>query len=240
MTESASPLTLHIIRIFETALEALVAKALTLDDETRTALAELGEFWLVVEATPPGVLTAVRFEGGHVEVGPANAIDAQATVRGSPAGLAMYFSSWIDGTPEATPDAAQHVQIEGERETLRRIENVFRGFEPDWEEPLSRVVGDIPARHIGVAVRGLHAFGLHAVQRLRATAEEYFRYDTQAVPSRVEWNMHRDRLAHLHARIDALTISAASMSAGSVDVDTGQDGCAPAPNDEGPGQPPGQ
>lgn len=78
------------------------------------------------------------------------------------------------------------MQIEGDAETAQLFSRLLKQTDLDWEEVLSRYVGDIPARQIGNLFRGVARWGRDAGGRLGQDLAEYLHYETRAVPPRHE------------------------------------------------------
>ena len=78
------------------------------------------------------------------------------------------------------------MEISGDAETAQLFSRLLKQAEPDWEEVLSRYVGDIPARQVGNLMRGLARWGRDAGGRLGQDLVDYLHYETRAVPPRHE------------------------------------------------------
>lgn len=107
---------------------------------------------------------------------------------------------------EAVP---RGMQIEGDAETAQLFSRLLKQADPDWEEALSRYVGDIPARQIGNLLRGVARWGRDAGGRLGQDLADYLHYETRAVPPRHEVEEFltgvdrlRDDAERLAARLD--------------------------------------
>ena len=102
------------------------------------------------------------------------------------------------------PLAAGEIQIAGDIELGQRFQRVLEQVDIDWEEQLSRVVGDVAAHQLWRALRGLHAWRWHAATTLAQDATEYLQEETRVLASRVDVNAFLDRVDTLRADAERL------------------------------------
>jgi ubiquinone biosynthesis protein UbiJ len=93
----------------------------------------------------------------------ARAAPADATISGSPPALLQLLRN-------ARPVAQSRfsVQIRGDAEIANRYRELFALAKPDFEEELSRWIGDMPARHLSQVARSVRSWA----RRTRRTAGE--------------------------------------------------------------------
>lgn len=84
-----------------------------------------------------------------------------------------------EGLPEG-------VRIQGDAALAQRFQQLLAEADFDWEEQLSRWVGDLPARRLGGVVRGMAAWGRQAFAALETTTVEYLREEAELLPRRHE------------------------------------------------------
>jgi len=102
----------------------------------------------------------------------------------------------LSGTPLALlslvgPDAekrlrGRNVRIEGDAEAAQKFRDLFRHAQPDFEEELSRVVGDVAAHQLAGVARGFLDWGRKASAAVASNVAEYLQEEGRDVPSRVE------------------------------------------------------
>ncbi|MFC1664457.1 SCP2 domain-containing protein [Pseudomonadota bacterium] len=63
--------------------------------------------------------------------------------------------------PPVAKDIARQVVIQGDPELGKMVLELLAKLQLDWEEHLSRKVGDFPARKMGNLARGVHAWSLN-------------------------------------------------------------------------------
>ena len=103
------------------------------------------------------------------------------------------------------------VRIEGDAEIAQAFRELLEHTRPDFEEELSRVVGDVAARHVANFARELLDFGRRATDSLATSAAEYLQEEGRDVPARMEVEEFlrdvdrlRDDVERLEARLARL------------------------------------
>jgi ubiquinone biosynthesis accessory factor UbiJ len=164
------------------ALESLVAgvtnRVLRLDPET---LRRLGEMEGKV----------IRLDLGEAE--------RAFTVYVLPSAQGLRFAREHDGAPHVTLRgaipvfarlartgiAAGELQISGDIELGSRFKRILENVDLDWEEPLSRVLGDVVAHRIGETARSVFGWGRRAADHLARDTVEYFQEESRLLAPRV-------------------------------------------------------
>jgi ubiquinone biosynthesis protein UbiJ len=124
-----------------------------------------------------------------------------ATIEGTPLALARLAAS----------DAAQSiragsVQISGDAEIAQDFQKLFAAAQPDFEEELSRLTGDVVAHHLANAARGALRFGRKARDTFAQNVSEYLSEEGRDVPARIEveeFLASVDRLREATDRLEA-------------------------------------
>ncbi|MFQ5487950.1 MAG: SCP2 domain-containing protein, partial [Gammaproteobacteria bacterium] len=91
----------------------------------------------------------------------------------------------------------EELEIAGDVETARRFQSLLGGLEIDWEEQLSRIVGDVAAHQAGNALRTLHRWCRQAGAHLEQDTVEYLREEKDLLP-------YRDEMEDFLAAVDVL------------------------------------
>lgn len=101
------------------------------------------------------------------------------------------------------------MQVKGDAETAQVFSRLLKQAHLDWEELLSRHVGDVAAHQLGNALRSLHRWGRDAAGRLGQDLADYLRYESGTLPPRHEVDGFlsdvdrlRDDVERLSARVD--------------------------------------
>lgn len=190
------------------ALETVFNRAVRLDPDAPQRLAPLA-----------GAVLAVRFVGINFPLHLRFDADGVAFLREAPDRVDVTIS----GPPlellrvlliEATDPAAfpEEISISGDIGTAQRVKNALRALDLDWEEALSRFMGDVAAHEVGRSLRGLHGWGRRSVETLLADAGEYLTQEVHAVPARSELeafaaavDLLRDDVERLNRRVQRLS-----------------------------------
>jgi ubiquinone biosynthesis protein UbiJ len=132
---------------------------------------------------------------------------SDTVIHGTPLGL-MRLASPQTSTQELF---SGDVRIEGDVRLGTRLRQLLARAEIDWEEQLSRLLGDIAAHQIGRGLRGLGRWRRRSGQALASDIGEYLSEESRLVPSRPEVedfmagvDTLRDDLERLTARVQRL------------------------------------
>lgn len=184
-------------------LQVAAQRVLELDPDARTALAGLeGKLFrvrlvnpdieLFVSPGPDGLVFSAEPDG-----------DVSTTLKGSPFDL---FSLSLAGTETGLPPG--HVEISGDIDAGRQLADILGRLDPDWEEPLSLMVGDVAAHEMGRMMRGGLAWVRDVGRRMAENAARYATDETGDVVSKSEIaefcsevNRLRDDVERLEARM---------------------------------------
>lgn len=96
------------------------------------------------------------------------------------------------------------VEVRGDMEAGQRFEAVLRDIDIDWEEQLSRLVGDVAAHQVGVALRGVRDWGRRGADHLRRDVGDYLQEESTQLPRREEVDEFTAGVDHLRGDADRL------------------------------------
>ncbi|MFA7096720.1 MAG: SCP2 sterol-binding domain-containing protein [Gammaproteobacteria bacterium] len=142
------------------------------------------------------------FHGEVIAIEP-RGLDMRLYLRPTPDGLQIFGN--YDGTPDAVLSGAPltlariatergtqgtlfsgDVEIRGDVELGRRFKEFLDSVEVDWEEQLSRIVGDVVAHRAAYAARSIAVWGKQALDSLSRDTVEYLQEERRQVPSKNE------------------------------------------------------
>jgi len=177
---------------FETPFAYALNRLLESESWARERLAPFaGE--TVQLCAPP--LPAVRFaiqEGGRLAPG----AQASLTITLRPESLAALVRG---------EDAFMRtVDIEGNARLAQEVLYLARHLRWDFEEDLSRIVGDAPAHAMAQALRGFAAWHADAARRLGEGLMEYALEEGRLLAPRAQFDAHAAALARLRDAIERL------------------------------------
>ncbi len=93
--------------------------------------------------SPFKLLAMINQEGLEFSLGSVETADC--VLHGTPIALARYLNA---KHVNPSTNARLGVEIDGDLEFARKISNVFRDLDIDWEEVFSQVIGDFPANQL--------------------------------------------------------------------------------------------
>lgn len=128
-------------------------------------------------------------------------------IRGNPLAIARMGMS---ERKEAVLSSGE-VRIEGDTAVGQRFSEAMAGLNVDWEEQLSKLVGDPVAHQVGQGIRSLGDWGRRTGETFRANLKEYLEEEARLLPTRYEVDAFlsqvdvlRDDVERLEARIERL------------------------------------
>jgi ubiquinone biosynthesis protein UbiJ len=121
-------------------------------------------------------------------------------ISGSPLSLAMM------GLSEASTSSlfSGDVSIEGDTELGGQFQTFLENIQVDWEEPLSKLTGDVVANQIGDFVRDFSAWMGETTSTNALNVSEYFREEQIMLPSKFEVNKFKTSVDELRLSTDRL------------------------------------
>jgi ubiquinone biosynthesis protein UbiJ len=168
----------------------------------------------VLRSAPLAMERLRKYAGRTVafHVGPATlafTIQTTGEVAAAVAGAAHDLDVRV--SPFALPRLAVHddaalreIDMQGDMELAQEISFLARNLTWDFEEDLSRVVGDIAAHRVVSAARGASAWGRDAGVRLAQGAAEYWTEESPLIASRVKVDSFMNAVAELRDAVERL------------------------------------
>ena len=134
---------------------------------------------LTVEGTP--VALYVSADGGRLAVSSRHDGAADASLSGTPIALLALAGPQAEGALRKGG-----VRIEGDAEVAQKFRDLLAEAQPDFEEELARVIGDVGARRIANVARDVFGWGRKAAGSFAGSVAEYLQEEGRDVPARVE------------------------------------------------------
>ena len=191
------------LNLFATVLNNYLA----LDPEAPEKLTAFDGRVISIDITGPNRTVYLLINDNRISA--VNTCDKEpdATIIGSPAAL-FKLGVHRDTAPLFF---AGEVEIRGDTRLGRQFKSLLADMEIDWEEHLSRLVGDIAAHHLAGMVNDLKKWSKSAADNLADDVGEYLQEESRDVVSGAEMGMFnqqvdklRDDTERLKARIDRL------------------------------------
>lgn len=194
-----------VLDFLKPLVEGGVNRALRTDPDMAARLAPLAGRVCRIELTDLGITFDAAPDATGLRLGPAGSQPPDVTLRGSLLAIARL------ATGNGRLPASARVEIAGDAELAHVFSRALREFDPDWEEELSRYVGDVAAHLIGKTLRTARAWADDAHTRVRADVSEYLREEARLLPDRTavtafiaEVDRLRADADRLAARVDSL------------------------------------
>ena len=134
---------------------------------------------LTVEGTPLAFF--FRADGGRVSIAPQHDGTPDASLSGTPIALLALAGPRAEGALRGGG-----VRIEGDAEVAQKFRELLEQSQPDFEEELARVIGDVAARQVATLARGFLEWGRKAGSSLAANVAEYLQEEGRDLPTRTE------------------------------------------------------
>jgi len=190
------------------AIEAALNRLVALDPETRDELASLEGRRIQLAMEAPALAMDIVVREGRLAVGPADASgEADLSVRGTLGGLL----SQLPFLRPAAGGGVGKVRISGDAELARQLQKMAERFDPDWNLPFTRLLGDVLGVQVATAFRSAFRAGRDGAAQLARHGAEYLTEESRDVIGRAELEAHlddvdalRDRVERLHARMQYL------------------------------------
>ena len=163
------------------AIESLLNRGVDQSLRARAAAVRLNGTSLELRIEGFAPLRIAAFSGRLGLASAAAGSDADAVIAGPPLGLLDLFA----GNSRA-PRGSERVHISGDAEIAARYRELLELARPDWEEELSRLVGDLPARRLALAARAALSWASGFARTARANVAEYLQEESRALVSKPE------------------------------------------------------
>jgi ubiquinone biosynthesis accessory factor UbiJ len=152
---------------------------------------------LTLEGTP--VTLYFKVADGRIGIDTRREGATDASLSGTPLGLLSLVGS---GAADRVRSAG--IRIEGDAEVAQRFQSLLQQAQPDFEEELSRVVGDVAAHQVANLARGFLDWGRKAGDSFSLNVAEYLQEEGRDVPTRLELEEFFEAVDHLREAADRL------------------------------------
>ena len=180
------------------SLQALINKILGMDEETLQALGQLSGKVIFIDIHNSDLHFHISFhpEGVQIKSGICDAPDVHIkTHLGSL--IAMLFAKKIAAIPE-------DMEIIGNVNLIRKFQNIMLEFDPDWEEPASRLLGDTITCKLSRLIKNAGKYGLDNTRHVMTEISEYMRFEKNIVPDATEIEDFNKEVTELRSATDII------------------------------------
>jgi ubiquinone biosynthesis protein UbiJ len=182
------------------ALETACNRYLALDDATLPKLSAFEGKIIAIEITgvnqtlflfpsADGILLLGDFDG-----------EADTTISGTPLALAKLGLA----DDSASLLFGGEIRITGDTRLGHQFKKVLQQLNIDWEEQLSRYIGDMAAHQIGNAMRDINSWLQRSARSLQLDAGEYLQEESRLVAGKAEINRFVQQVDELRDAVERL------------------------------------
>ena len=189
-------------------LETAFNNYLALDPEAPEKLTAFDGKVICIDIRGPNKRIYLLINGSKISVLNQHDAEPDATIIGSPAAL-FKLGVQRDSAPLFF---SGEVEIRGDTRLGRQFKSLLADMEIDWEEHLSRLIGDIAAHRVAGLFNELKEWSESAADNFADDVGEYLQEESRDVVSGAEMGMFyqqvdklRDDTERLKARIDRLS-----------------------------------
>lgn len=182
------------------ALELVLERALALDPGTRAALAPLDGRELALALSAPPIALRLKVEGERLRVGPDRGSEPDLGVRAT---LGAVLAQLVPGREPGAMPVGQ-VRISGDAELARRVQHLVQRYDPDIEEALTRVFGDVIGVQVARSARRVLEGLRTTTAGLARDAAEYLTEEGRDLVAKAELETFLDEVDELRDGVERL------------------------------------
>lgn len=179
-------------------LDRLTRLLLNLDPDGREKLADLKGRIFCLEVTAPQITLYLIPTGHGLEL--ANECDGEPDV--TLTGPLSAFIRLARPDSRGNPSTDSQISMQGDAEAGQALGKILVQLDIDWEEGLSRLVGDTPARKMGNILRDLNDWTAESADLSRTHAAEYLQEEKRLLPTNLACERFCNDVNDLRADVD--------------------------------------
>lgn len=193
MTEPTSN---PVFRAFGQALQLILNRVLNLDAHTHQRIATLEGRSVNIEFRGLNVAFRVSVANGNLIVGPSAPSDLR--LNATPGS----FAAMLLRRNESSIIPTGKVEVAGDVELARQLEQSLRRFDPDLEELLSQTFGDVFGYQLSKLIRKTFRLSRNVAESWYQTTVEYLREESRDLVARTEMEIITEHIDDLRTRAD--------------------------------------
>lgn len=191
---------MYVPSILLTPIEASINASLRLDPDSLAQVAAMSGQCIAVELRGLDLQIFIKPTANGILLDSSCDLPPTAILSGTPLGLLRMAAAPADSSLLL----AGEVKIHGDMDLGRKLKALLQGLDLDWEELLSRYMGDILAHQVGNGIRNLKTWSQQAMSTLGRDLAEYLREESRFLPDRGELTVFLDAVDSLRADADRL------------------------------------
>lgn len=190
------------------ALQAALNHLVSLDPDTRIALARLDGRRIALALEAPVVALEIRVAGEELHVGPVAADEPDLGIRATLSGVLSQLPFFRDS--DAAP--VGKVRINGDAELARTLQKLASQFDPDWGKPFAELFGPILGPQIAKTVREGLRSGLGVATAMSRNAVEFLTEESRDLVGKAELAAFHDDVDVLRDDVERLAVRLARLA----------------------------
>lgn len=195
-------------------VETLLNRGVAASSEAARLCEELDGKTLSVDLAGLPLAIRLRCDSGRLHFVEGDSEAADCSIGGLPISLLRLA---MTGDQQSLRTGT--ITLSGDPALARDFERLLDLARPDWEEELSRFVGDVAAHQIGNIARGVLEWGGKAADTLQRDAGEFLQEESRDLPTRFEVDEFLDEVDQLVADFGRAEQRLARLEAGHRKVD---------------------
>jgi ubiquinone biosynthesis protein UbiJ len=188
-------------------LDRVLNGLLQFDPDTRVRLASLAGTVVAVELRDAGTTFYLLPDAGGIAISTVVERAPDVRIAGRPLDLIAHLRA------RGEPSAPGRVEIQGDLAVAQALQSIGRCIDIDWEELVSRYVGDVAAHQLGRLLRAAAAGSRHARRALADNLAEYAQYEARIVATRSDVDAFLDAVDDMREDVDRLEARIARLTA---------------------------
>ena len=171
-------------------------KYLSSDPETAQRLNEFNEKSLVLELTDLNLKTRITIHENTIvleKYTESETDEIHASIQSNVISL-LQIGMGADYQSMINSDL---IKITGDADLINQVRVIFKDIDIDWEEIVSKYLGDSVAYQAGVMAKKVNDYKKRSLENFRLDVSEYLQEESRIVPTRVE-------LEHFFSDVDTL------------------------------------
>ena len=184
------------LKFVETAFNQYLA----LDPEMSTRLGELEGKCIGFELTDPEITAFCKPHDKSVTL----LIECEQAPDCIIKGTALNLVRMMRSDDPAQSLSAGEIEIIGESRVAQDFSDILKTIEIDWEELISKVVGDFAAHRIGNGVRQVKSWLDETLNAMQLDVSDYLREESGILPTRTEINLFMQDVDRFRSDVDRL------------------------------------
>jgi ubiquinone biosynthesis protein UbiJ len=190
------------INLLLAGIEEGIRKTLAMDSGTRQKLARLNDFVLQLTIKGLDISFFVIVHHGNVSLASYNERSVDCSLACYPTQLLNLIGTSADGKPMLDPG----VKVEGNRDLLLELHEIFRKAEPDYEAELARWLGPVAGHQAGRSLRSGARWFRNSAGSLAANLKLYIQEEAGLFPHPLEVEQFYQEVSELELKVAELAI----------------------------------